>query len=157
MNCFFIGHRDAPHSLALQLDECIERHITQYKVHEFIVGNRGDFDRQAISAVKRAKKRHPHISLVLLLAYHPFDCPAELTSGFDDSFYPPGMELVPKRAAIIRANEYMVKTADFLIAYDRRLVGNTRTLVDLARRREKQGFLHVENLAQLEQQAHQTT
>ena len=61
MNCFFIGHRDAPHSLALQLDESIERHITQYGVHEFIVGNRGDFDRQAISAVKRAKK-DTHIS-----------------------------------------------------------------------------------------------
>lgn len=54
---------------------------------------------------------------------------------------------VPKRAAIIRADQYMIKTSDYLIAYDCGLAGNTKNLVVLARRREKRGMLHIENLA----------
>lgn len=30
--CFFIGHRDAPDSLAPELDALVERHITEYGV-----------------------------------------------------------------------------------------------------------------------------
>ena len=32
--CFFIGHRDAPDSLAPVLDALVERHITEYGVGE---------------------------------------------------------------------------------------------------------------------------
>ena len=32
--CFFIGHRDAPDSLAPELDALVERHITEYGVGE---------------------------------------------------------------------------------------------------------------------------
>ena len=36
---------------------------------------------------------------------------------------------------------------DYLIAYDKRLVGKTRDFVDLARRLEAKGLLRAENLA----------
>ncbi len=48
---------------------------------------------------------------------HPFDRPIPTPPGFDGTFYPPGMETVPKRAAIVRANRYMVDHSDYLIAY----------------------------------------
>ena len=67
--------------------------------------------------------------------------------GFDATFYPPDIETVPRRYAIIKANEYMIRHCDYLIAYDKRLVGKTRDFVDLARRLEAKGLLRVENLA----------
>lgn len=40
-----------------------------------------------------------------------------LPAGFDGSFYSPGMEAVPRRLAIVRANEYMAKRCNLLIGY----------------------------------------
>ena len=145
--CFFIGHRDAPEALRPLLSDAVERHITQCGVTEFIVGHYGRFDAMAASAVRAAKQQHPEISLVLLLPYYPF--PYE-TDGFDATFYPPDMESVPKPFAIIRANEYMIRSADYLICYDRGQIGKTRDFVELARQRERKGLIHIENLAEEE-------
>ena len=41
----------------------------------------------------------------------------------------------------------MIKNVDYLICYDKGYVGNTRELVDLAHRREKEGLIHINNLA----------
>lgn len=43
----------------------------------------------------------------------------------------------------------MVRYSEYLLAYDKRLVGNTREIVDLARRREGKRLIHVENLAEV--------
>ena len=143
--CFFIGHRDAPDALRPLLAAAVERHITQYGVTEFIIGHYGHFDTMAASAVRAEKQRHPDISLVLLLPYYPY--PNE-TKDYDATFYPPGMEGIPKPFAIVRANEYMIRNVEYLICYDRRQIGKTRDFVELARRREKKGLIHIENLAE---------
>ena len=132
--CFFIGHRDAPESLRPSLFAEVERHITQHGVTEFIVGNYGRFDSMAAWAVKEAKKRYT-IELRLLLPYHPALRPVAVPEGFDGTFYPPGMEAVPKRAAIIRANRYMADHCGYLIAYACHPASNARNLVEYARRR----------------------
>jgi len=54
-SCFFIGHRDAPDSLIPELEALVERHITEYGVTVFTVGQYGRFDALAAGAVKRAK------------------------------------------------------------------------------------------------------
>ena len=135
--CFFIGHREVPDSLLPKLSAEIERHITEYGVTDFIVGGYGRFDALAASCVKAAKKRHPEVTLTLLLPYHPFDRPIPTPPGFDSTFYPPEMETVPKRAAIVRANRYMVDHCDYLIAYARHPASNAWDLVEYARRRER--------------------
>ena len=66
--------------------------------------------------------------------------------GFDGTFYPPNMETVPRRYAIVRANRYMVTISDYL---DAGYVGNTRELVAFARRREKRGKIRIANLANM--------
>ena len=53
----------------------------------------------------------------MLLPYHPSERAVVLPAGFDGSLYPPGMETVPRRLAIVRANEYMAKRCDLLIGY----------------------------------------
>ena len=147
--CFFIGHREAPDSLLPTLDAEVERHITEYGVTDFVVGRYGRFDGMAAHCVKAAKKRHPEVTLNLLLPYHPYDRPTPTPPGFDGTFYPLGMETVPKRAAIIRANRYMVEHSDYLIAYVWHPASNARDLVEYAQRYEKLGRMKVTLLPQL--------
>ena len=115
--CFLIGHRDAPIVLRENLEKTITAAITDYGVTEFVVGRYGAFDRMAAGCLVEAKKNHPGLRLVLLLPYHPAERPVALPAGFDGSFYPPGMEQVPRRLAIVRANEYMARHCDVLICY----------------------------------------
>lgn len=45
-------------------------------------------------------------------------------------FYPPGMEKVPYKAAIVAANQYVVDHVDYLIAYAWQPGSNARALVE---------------------------
>ena len=141
--CFFIGHREAPDSLLPTLGTEIERHIAEYGVTDFVVGNYGQFDALAAKCVKAAKKRHPEVTLTLLLPYHPFDRPTPIPPGFDGTFYPPGMEMVPKRAAIVRANRYMVDHSDYLIGYVWHTASNAWDLMEYARKRERSKMIRT--------------
>lgn len=144
-NCFFIGHRDAGEELRPLLAEAVERHITQYGVTDFCVGQYGRFDTMAAQTVLNAKKRHPAVTLTLLLAYYPKD---RAVPPCDLTFYPPGMETVPKRIAIVRANRYMVDHCGYLIAYAQYPASNARELAEYAAARQRKGLIHVENLAE---------
>ena len=131
--CFFIGHRDAPESIYNRLLEAVERHISEYGVTDFVVGRYGNFDRLAARAVIEEKRHHADITLTLLMPYYRTDAEC-LPDGFDGSLFPDGLETVPKRAAILRANQYMIHHCDYLIVYDEGHIGNTRTLVYQAHR-----------------------
>ena len=141
--CFFIGHREAPDALLpLLLDE-VERHITEYGVTSFVVGHYGHFDALAARAVMTAKQRHQEVTLFLLLPYHPYDRPIATPRGYDGTFYPPGMEGTPHRAAIVKANRYMVAHSSHLIAYVWHAASNARDILEYAQRREQRGTLQV--------------
>ena len=142
-SCFFIGHRDAPESIFPALLKEVERHITEHGVTEFIVGHYGAFDRISARAVITAKQQHPEIALLLLLPYHPSEQAVEPPPGFDNTFYPPGMEKVPRKLAIIRANRYMVDHADYLIAYAWHPASNARDLLEYAQKREQRNLISV--------------
>lgn len=134
-SCFFIGHREANEEIYADLLAAVERHIVEFGVTEFIIGHYGEFDRLAARAVIEAKKTHPEVTLTLLLPYHPAERPMEAPEGFDGTYYPPDMERVPRRVAIVRANRYMVDHVDYLIAYAWHLGSNARDLVDYAQNR----------------------
>lgn len=144
--CFFIGHREAGENLKEPLAQAVERHIAAYGVTDFVIGQYGGFDRLATQVVIEAKRQHPEICLTLLLPYHPAERPIDTPPGFDGTFYPPRMETVPRHVAIVRANRYMVDNSDFLIGYVWHPASNARNLLDYARKREKRGLIHVENL-----------
>ena len=142
-SCFFIGHREASLEVLPALAEAIEQHIVEYGVTEFIIGNYGGFDHMAAKAVIAAKERHRDITLSMLIPYHPAERPIELPQGFDNTFYPPGMEKVPRRLAIVRANRYMVDHVDYLIAYAWHPASNARELVGYAKKREMRSLISV--------------
>ena len=144
-SCFFIGHRETMGEIYPQLEAAIERHITQLGVREFIVGNYGGFDRIAARALVAAKAQHPEIVLLLLVPYHPAERPIQAPPGFDGTFYPPGMENVPRKFAIVRANRYMVEHVNYTIAYVWHPASNARDLVEYA---IKQG-VNITNLGSI--------
>ena len=141
--CFFIGHREAPESIYERLLSSVERHISEYGVTDFVVGRYGNFDRLAARAVIETKQQRSDVTLTLLMPYYRADA-EPLPVGFDGSLFPDGLETVPKRAVILRANLYMIHHCDYLIAYDAGRIGNTRKLVAEARRI---GRVHLENIA----------
>ena len=142
-SCFFIGHRESSAEILPALTEAVEQHIVEYGVTEFIVGNYGGFDHMAAKAVIAAKKQYPEITLSMLIPYHPAERPIEPPQGFNNTFYPPGMEKVPRKLAIVRANRYMVDHVDYLIAYVWHPASNARDLVEYAKKREQRNLISV--------------
>ena len=145
-SCFFLGHHDASNSIYPALLSIVEQHITEYGVTEFFVGHYGNFDQLAARAVKESKTHHPDISLSLLLPYHPSERRISLPEGFDDTYYPDGMENVPRRFTIFRANRYMIDHSDYLISYVWHPASNARELVRYAERREKKNLIVITQL-----------
>ena len=125
------------------LRRIVEKHISEYGVTEFIVGGYGNFDHLAAKAVISLKQKYPQIILSLLIPYHPAERPVETPSGFDNTYYPPGMEKVPRKLAIVRANRYMVDHVDYLIAYAWHPASNARNLVEYAHNREHKGQINI--------------
>ena len=143
-SCFFIGHREATSVLLPILKQTVAEHISEYGVTEFVVGGYGGFDHLAAKAVISLKQQYPQITLSLLIPYHPVERPIETPPGFDNTYYPPGMEKVPRKLAIVRANRYMVENVDYLIAYAWHPASNARNLVEYAEKRK----VEVTNLGQ---------
>ena len=135
-SCFFIGHRDAPESIYPELAQTVEQLIEQ-GVTDFYVGHYGNFDRLAARAVIAAKKQHSEVRLTMLLPYHPAEREVILSSVFDGSLYPPGMEEVPRRFAIARANRWMVEHCTHLVAYVTHPASNAGKVVEWGRKLRK--------------------
>ncbi len=145
-SCFMMGDRDTTEDILPMLETEVERLIVECGVTEFVVGNRGNYDRMGARAVIETKRRYAGIILTMLLPYHPAERSVTLPDGFDGSFYPPNMEAVPRRLAIVHANRYMADHADYLLICARNPAGNTRGLIDYARRREAAGELKIVRL-----------
>ncbi len=121
----------------------VRRHIVEFHVSEFVVGHYGRFDCLAARAVIEMKQEFPEVSLLMLIPYHPAEAPIKPPEGFDGTFYPPGIESVPRQFAIARANRYMLNHSDFLIAYVRHPASNTANLVADGVSRERRGLIHI--------------
>lgn len=145
--CFFIGHREADERVYPRLRQSVERLIREENVSAFYVGSHGGLDRLAAHAVIDAKRQYPNIILMRVLPYHPGERPVELTNGFDGTYYLEALENTPRRFAIVRANRLVVDTAGWLICYVWHPASNARNLLEYARRREKRGWIQIENLA----------
>ena len=127
-SCFFIGHQEASDELLPALQRAVEQHIEEYGVTEFIVGGYGGFDRLATVALIVAKQKHPEIILLRLTPYHPTERPVVLPESFDGIYYPEGMEKVPRRLAIVRANKYVIDRVSYLLMYVRHSGSNASNI-----------------------------
>lgn len=147
-SCYFIGHREADERLLPLLGKAIEKLITEDRVAYFYVGAYGGVDRIVTTALKAAKKKYPNIVLMRVLPYHPADRTVKIPESFDGTYYPDGIEKVPKRYAIVRTNRVMIDAADWLITYVRHGASNSCRLLEYAERRQEKGLIQIENLAE---------
>lgn len=146
-SCFYIGHRESDERLLPQLIALVERLIEEKQVTFFYVGGYGGFDRVAAAAVKVAKRKYSEITLLLVLPYNPAERTVETPFGFDGTYYPDGLENVPKRYAIARVNKIMIDASDWLVAYVCHGASNSKALLEYAERRQRKGLIQIENLA----------
>ena len=142
-SCFFIGHRDAGERILPYIKDAAERLIRQSEVTEFYVGGYGSFDRLAGQAVMELKSAYPHIQLYRIIPYHPTDRKIELPPRYDGTYYPDGLEFVPRRYAISKANRIMIDHCDVLITYVWHPAGNASQFLEYARKREKKDLLRI--------------
>ena len=149
-SCFFMGHREADERLLSRLELTLERLIAEENVRYFYVGGYGGFDRIAATAVKRAKQKYPDITLMLVLPYHPAERAVPTPNGFDGTYHPEGLENTPRRYAIVRTNQIMVNTCDWLVCYVRHGVSNSRNLLEHAQQREAKGLMQIVNIGESE-------
>ena len=146
--CFFIGHREADERIYPALKDAVQKHITEYGVTEFVTAQYGGFDRLAARCVVELKRTYAQIHLYILCPYHPAERVPDLPEGADGTYYPEGMERVPRRAAIVQANRMMVKQADYLIACVWHPGSNAREILLYAQKREENGKIRITNLGQ---------
>ena len=149
-SCFFIGHREADERLLPRLELEIERLIAEENVRYFYVGGYGGFDRIAAAATKRAKQKYPDITLMLVLPYHPAERAIPTPDGFDGTYHPDGLENTPRRYAIVRINQIMVDTCDWLVCYVRHGASNSRNLLEYAQHRKTKGRIQIVNIVESE-------
>ncbi len=143
-SCFLFGHSDSPHSILPFIERAAEIEITN-GTKIFYVGYHGNFDHLAAAALRKMKQKYPKIILILLLAYHPSILPIDIPPDFDETFYPP-LETVPPRYALVRSNQYMIKTVNSIICYAAH-IGNARSLLNQALKRQKTSEITITNLA----------
>ena len=148
--CFFIGHREANDAILPYIKKAAGELVRQEAVRDFYVGGYGGFDRIVGEAISQLKNEFPFIRLYRVLPYHPAERPIALPDHFTGAYYPDGLEYVPRRYAIPRANRAMIDQVDFLIAYVWHPASNAGKLLAYARNREKKGLIRVTNLGEME-------
>ncbi len=133
--CTFFGHRECPQDIKQKIRVAVTALIETYGVTGFYVGNQGKFDAYVRSVLKEMAQKYPEIWYAVVLAY----LPGKKMEYEDDSdtMLPEGIELVHPRYAIAWRNEWMLKNADYVVAYVTHSWGGAARYIDKARRKKK--------------------
>ena len=131
----FFGHRDAPASVESPLTETLVDLIENRGATLFYVGNNGEFDRMVQNKLTVLQRQYPHIQICVVLAYLPGEYNDNETRL--NTVYPEGLELVPKRFAICRRNEWMIKQCDLVVTFVNRNFGGAARYAAIAKKHGK--------------------
>ena len=140
MTVTFCGHRDTidtDGNIRAWLTDTVEC-LIQRGADLFYLGGYGNFDCMAASVVGDLKTEYPKIQSVLVLPY--LDRKLDDT-GYDGTTYPP-LENVPRRFAISKRNEWMIRESSVLVAYVLYEWGGAAKTLEYARRKKKEIILY---------------
>ena len=137
----FCGHRDFVETAEAenQLTMFLEKYARENVRLVCYNGGYGNFDYFAAKCVQRMQEQYSNIRNCLVLPYidQPFLERIEIFKNhFDETIYPP-LESVPRKYAIIRRNEWMVDSADIVIAYVTYSWGGAARTLEYAKRKNK--------------------
>lgn len=150
--CCFAGHSKLydTDDIYAHLLRMVETLIVEEGVTEFWTGNYGAFDRLSAKTVRTLKEKYPNIQLNLVIPY--------LTTGINEykDFYHKNYDYIlmadipentPKKFQILKCNEYMVNSSDFLVCYVQFSWGGAAKTVAYA---QKKKHIKIWNLLQEE-------
>lgn len=148
--CSFAGHSKLYNTGEIyeHLLSVIEALITDENIREFWVGNYGAFDRLSAKAVKELKNKYPNIQLNLVIPYLTAEInkhKEEYYKEYDSILIAEIPEKTPKKAQIIKCNQYMVKKSQVLVAYVSYSWGGAVKTLEYA---QKQKNIRIINLAE---------
>lgn len=141
MTVTFCGHSHV--SDAGELNEWLDKVLDQLVAEgadRFYLGGYGDFDRMAAEAVKAKKAEKPDIEMALVTAYLGRHADGE---AYDYMIYPT-LKDVTQRSAIPQRNEWMVDSADVVVAYVTHEWGGAAKTLEYTRRCGKRVILYPE-------------
>ena len=113
--CTFFGHRDCPETVRQRLKSVLVELITNNNVTTFYVGNQGQFDAYVRNELQKIQQEYPQINYAVVLAYMP--CKEIDYTDHSNTLLPEDIEDVPPRYAISWRNNWMLKQADYVVAY----------------------------------------
>lgn len=140
--CCCFGHRDVFEDISAKLDTSVVMAIED-GCTAFMTGGDGEFDKLFASAVRRAKKQHPYITLELIKPYfsNGWNTQKEyFASLYDEIVVPDELATTHFKGAITHRNRWMVDKADVIIAYVHRDFGGAYTAIEYAKKQNKQIF-----------------
>lgn len=112
MICTFIGARDTPFTLREHIKNAIIDLINE-GVYEFCVGNNGNFDHMVQSVLFELRSEY-NIKFDIVLSYID---EVALIGNQAFTIYPEELANVPKRFAISKRNDYLLKKSNIVICY----------------------------------------
>ena len=104
---------------------------------KFYLGGYGDFDSLCLRTLRELKTDFPDIELLFITPYLDKNySKLELAKYYyDDVIFPP-IENVPRKFAILKKNEWMVDSANLVIAYVKYSWGGAAKTVEYAKRKK---------------------
>lgn len=140
MNITFCGHRDfiSSKDIELKFNDIIEKFAVSNDKITCLSGGYGHFDLFVAHCLRRLKTKFKNINSVLVIPYQSIEMKNHLDlikEYFDSIIYPP-LELVPKKIAIIKRNEWMIDNSDVLIAYLQSTIGGAARTYEYATKKQ---------------------
>ncbi len=131
----FCGHSDVtnPDDVRRWLTYTVD-YLMNRGAKTFYLGGYGGFDRLAAFVLHDISADNPSVESILVLPYLDREVEDDL---YDGTIYPP-LEIVPKRLAIIKRNEWMVDHADVIVAYVLHDWGGANAMLRYAIRKGKE-------------------
>ena len=138
--CCGFGHRNLFENISERLDYVVESAIQQ-GCEIFYTRAMGDFDSLFSSAVRKAKKNHPHIKPICVKPYFTNHINTDkdfYKAMYDDVITPPEIIGVHYKAAIKARNQWMIDNSDIVLIYTVRDYGGAYEAYRYAKRNEKE-------------------
>lgn len=138
--CLFGNGQIIDNELEVKLRNQLIYAIEVKKIYEFWSGGIGQFDTLVAYVLKDLKKEYPQIKSYLILAYLKEKTDKEweeyVNDLYDGTLYP-DLETVPKKVAIAKRNEIMIKESDYFILYVDYISANARSIMDKVKKAKK--------------------
>lgn len=133
------GHRELQDLRTIEegLAPLIQELIRTKEYVEFYIGRHGEFDEFAASVIKRTQNRirHDNNVLILTIPYPVKDM--EYYEEYYDEIIIPDLGRPHPKSAITKCNQWMVDTADSILAYIERKSGGAYKAISYAEKNSK--------------------